>query len=87
MAGGHVGTKAAVVREITEQTEEWARILRLVTEAKEKPIYPTFLAIKLAFNPTTKFGHHFGCQPISVTADIAAETKGDMVHAFAQLIA
>ena len=78
VAGGHVGTTEAVVREIKEQTDEWARVLRMVTEAKEKPIYPTFLAIKLAFNPTTKFGHHFGCQPMSVTADIATETKGDI---------
>ena len=58
----------------------------MVITSEGKPVYPTFLAVKLAFNPTTKFGHHFASMPTTLTKDVAHETKDDLRDAFASLI-
>ena len=41
--------KAGMDRELSAKSRKWARILRLVITSKGKPVYPTFLAVKLAF--------------------------------------
>ena len=62
-------------------------MLHVVTTIEDVPVYPTFLAIKLAFNPFTRFGHHFGNQPITLTGDIARSTRDALTSAFGTLFA
>ena len=70
-----MGEATAIQAAITAQTSEWEKLLHVVTTIEDAPVYPTFLAIKLAFNPLTRFGHHFGNQPITLTGEIAKSTS------------
>ena len=86
VAGGDVGEAKAITHRIKEQTKEWEDLLLTVSTTEGRLIYPTFLAIKMAFNPVTKFGHHLACQPITITEDIATDTKHALTTAFTNLI-
>ena len=82
-----MGEATAIQAAITAQTSEWEKLLHVVTTIEDVPVYPTFLAIKLAFNPFTRFGHHFGNQPITLTSDIAKSTRDALTSAFGTLFA
>ena len=64
----------------------WHGLLRMATHARDCPVQPTFIAIKTAFMPTTKFGYHFQCQPMAVTESLAHDTGDALLSAFARLI-
>ena len=82
-----MGEATAIQAAITAQTSEWEKLLHVVTTIEDAPVYTTFLAIKLAFNPFTRFGHHFGNQPIILTGEIARSTRDALTRAFGTLFA
>ena len=87
VAGADVGDRDAINHILMAQVAEWHSILRMVTECETRQTQATYMAIKMAFTPMTKFGYHFQCQPVQNTDELAQETAGALLRAFALLIA
>jgi hypothetical protein len=86
VAGHYVGDDNEVKVKLAQDTKQWSDLIDTVNQIVHKPVYPTFLAIKLSINPTTKFGHHFAYHPPSVTRTTAEQTRQQLTATIAKLI-
>ena len=86
VAGGDVGTHAAISAGLEEDTERWNSLLWRTVRIDGCPVHPTYIAIKLAYTPMTKFGYHFQCQPLRNTDVVASSTRTSLLDAFATLL-
>ena len=86
IAGGEVGDSADITRRIFKTITPWKDILHTMASLNDCPIFPAFIAIKLAFNPATKFGHQLAMQPPSGTGEISQDLRTTIIDALASLI-
>ena len=62
LAGAHVGAYPTIDSDLAHSTLPYLSLLHDIASLPLRHVYPTFLAVKVAFSPTSKFGHHFSAQ-------------------------
>ena len=75
LAGAHIGTPEAIHKSILKDVARWIELLHHIVNIPGAPIYPLYIAIKTAFTPMSKFGHHFSAHPPTVVERLAEMTR------------
>ena len=86
LAGAHVGTYPTIDSALAHSIHPYLSLLRDIASLPLRHVYPTFLAIKVAYSPTSKFGHHFSAQPPTITKTTASVTRAAIIDATERLL-
>jgi hypothetical protein len=86
LAGAAVGSYAQISRSLMSTAAPYVATLEMLTSMPDIPIYPTYIAIKMAFTPGALFGHHLGAQPPSISAAMAAVTRVATLRSLERLL-
>merc|ERR1712185_659966 len=59
VGGADVGVHSHITEALAPSASAYDDMLTRVTQLIDVPVFPAFTAIRLAYSPLAKFGHHF----------------------------
>ena len=75
VAGAHVGDNDSITSGLAQLHRPYDDLMQQVTEASGTHTFPCLIAVRIAYAPTTKFGHHFSAHPPALTNTAAVRMR------------